>query len=84
MGRLLATCLLVLYCAHLVLGAAFTQGNILVTRSGDGCKDSRFIVLIWMYSLIYFSANTPSSTSNALFIDEYTTSGTLVQTISLS
>lgn len=65
MNRLLAICAIVLSCALLALGAAFTPGNILITRSGTG-------------------TSAPSANTNSLFIDEYTKTGSFVQTITLS
>lgn len=44
------------------LPAAFTPGNLVIYRVGDG-------------------ANTLTNTGNAVFLDEYTTAGVLVQSV---
>ena len=65
--RAFASVFLILCAACASLGAAaaaFTPGNVVVYRVGDGSG-----------SLV--------NTGNAVFLDEYTTSGTLVQSIAM-
>lgn len=86
MHAALSAFLLVLYCSHVVLGVdPFTAGNFIITRSGDKGKTKiRRSAKLTIYPTSAVNAPASStSSSNALFIDEYTPSGVLVQSLPL-
>src|SRR5262245_17262785 len=64
MLRRFASSLVVLFLAVTSYGAAFTPGNLVVYRVGDGPA-------------------ALASSGTAVFLDEYTTAGVLVQTIAV-